>query len=99
MFEVNIDEMRHINCKIQKKDFKHNKRNYLPKIPAKVVLKSFIVSSPSGNSSSSFKNGFCFCPPPFLLLVEDALELSETVLDSESVTLKLQTQFKSQYSP
>ena len=53
-----------------------------PKIPANVVLKSFMVSSPSGTSDECFKKWFS-------LLVTDSFEHSESVppvLESESKT-------------
>ena len=92
---------------------------FSPNIPANVVLRSFIVSSPSRSSSPSpwstkgseqettktlhiiqihtfpfsLRNGFCFPLFPSFLTVEDAFELSDTVLDSasESVTVDMKT--------
>merc|ERR1719210_1356184 len=62
---------------------------FSPNIPANVVLRSFIVSSPSRSSSPSpfpfsLRNGFCLPLFPIFLTVEDAFELSDTVLDSAS---------------
>ena len=61
-----------------------------PKIPANVVLRSFMVSSPSIISSSSSSlpesatlKGLIF-PFPFLVILGEAFELSEAVVDSES---------------
>ena len=60
-----------------------------PKIPANVVLRSFMVSSPSIISPSSSLlesatlKGLIF-PFPFLLILGEAFELSEAVVDSES---------------